>query len=171
MRRSVFVVAALALSLAGCKVGPNYKRPAVATPQQFRGAPAGDVTANVPPGAAAPDSLAETKWFDLFQDDTVKQLVTSALEKNFDLRIAAERVLEARAQYGIVRGNLYPTLDAQAQFIATRGSSIGATRFIPPGGNLSSSYTQATFDLNWELDLVGTPAAAERICQGTISGY
>jgi NodT family efflux transporter outer membrane factor (OMF) lipoprotein len=152
MKRSAilaaWVLAALALSLAGCMVGPNYKRPAVATPQQFRGAPAS-------PGAATPDSLAETKWFDLFQDDTVKQLVTSALEKNFDLRIAAERVLEARAQYGIVRANLWPTFDAQTQFTAVRSSSIGSATFVPPGANLSASYTQATGDLNWELDLWG----------------
>jgi len=151
MRRTVFTLIALALTLAGCMVGPNYKRPAVATPQQFRGAPASDTSA----GAATPDSLAETKWFDLFQDDTVKQLVTNALEKNFDLRIAAERVLEARAQYGIVRGNLFPTVDGQVGFTGTRSSSIGSSRFIPAGAKLSSSYTQATFDLNWELDLWG----------------
>src|SRR5690348_6931408 len=100
-----WILAAFGLSLAGCMVGPNYKRPAVATPQQFRGAPAGGTSQ----GAATPDSIAETKWFDLFQDDTLKQLVTGALEKNFDLRIAAERVLEARAQYGISRANLWPT--------------------------------------------------------------
>jgi NodT family efflux transporter outer membrane factor (OMF) lipoprotein len=141
----------LGLSLTGCMVGPNYQRPAVATPPQFRSAPTGDVS----PGATTPGSLAETKWFDLFQDDTVKQLVTSALEKNFDLRIAAERVLEARAQYGIVRANLLPTLDGQVQFAATRSSSIGATPFIPAGANLSVTYTQANFDLNWELDLWG----------------
>ena len=86
MKRSAIVasVLAVALSLAGCMAGPNYKRPAVATPQQFRGAPGGDASS----GAATAESIAETKWFDLFQDDTVKQLVTSALEKNFDLRIA-----------------------------------------------------------------------------------
>jgi NodT family efflux transporter outer membrane factor (OMF) lipoprotein len=151
MKRSAVKLAALALSLTGCMVGPNYKRPAVATPQQFRGAPAGDAS----PGAATPDSLAETKWFDLFQDDTVKQLVTSALEKNFDLRIAAERVLEARAQYGIQRANLLPTLDVQTQFTAVRSSAIGASTFVPRGANLSASYTQATAELNWELDLWG----------------
>ncbi|MEO8049964.1 MAG: efflux transporter outer membrane subunit, partial [Acidobacteriota bacterium] len=144
------ILAFLALSLAGCMVGPNYKRPALATPEQFRGAPAGAST-----GAATPDSLAETKWFDLFQDDTVKQLVTGALEHNFDLRIAAERVLEARAQYGIVRANLWPTVDGQVQFTATRSSSIGSATFVRPGTNLTSSYTQATGELNWELDLWG----------------
>jgi multidrug efflux system outer membrane protein len=154
MRQSAFVLAALALSFTGCMVGPNYKRPAVATPQQFRGAAAGDASPNATPGAAAADSLAETKWFDLFQDDTVKQLVTNALEKNFDLRIAAERVLEARAQYGIVHANLWPTLDGQVQFMATRTSTIGAFPF-PVGTNANASYTQATGNLNWELDLWG----------------
>jgi NodT family efflux transporter outer membrane factor (OMF) lipoprotein len=150
MKHTVLVLAAVALSLTGCMVGPNYQRPAVATPPQFRGAPAGDTS----PGAATPDSIAETKWFDLFQDDTVKQLVTGALEHNFDLRIAVERVLEARAQYGIVRGNLWPTVDAQVQFLATRTSTQGAFPF-PPGANANASYTQATGDLNWELDLWG----------------
>jgi multidrug efflux system outer membrane protein len=150
MKHTVLVLAALALGLTGCMVGPNYKRPAVSTPPQFRGAPPGDTSTT-----ATPDSLAETKWFDLFHDDTVKQLVTSALEKNFDLRIAAERVLEARAQYGIVRANLLPTVDAQVQFTAVRSSSIGSATFVPPGTNLSSSYTQATGNLNWEIDLWG----------------
>ena len=151
MKHTALVIAILGLSLSGCMLGPNYKRPAVATPQQFRGAPAGDAS----PGPAAPDSIAETKWFDLFQDDTVKQLVNNALEKNFDLRIAAERVLEARAQYGIQRANLLPTVDVQTQFIAVRSSAIGASNFVPRGANLSSSYTQATAELNWELDLWG----------------
>ena len=146
-----WILATLALGLTGCMAGPNYKRPVVATPQQFRGAPAGDTSQ----GAATPDSIAETKWFDLFQDDTLKQLVTGALEKNFDLRIAAERVLEARAQYGISRANLWPTFDAQVQFTATRSSSIGSFPFIKSGTDLSASYTQATGDLNWELDLWG----------------
>ena len=85
MKRNALLLSALTLGLTGCMVGPNYKRPAVATPQQFRGVPPGDTS----PGAATPDSIAETKWFDLFQDDILKQLVTGALEKNFDLRIAA----------------------------------------------------------------------------------
>ncbi len=145
MTRAYLTLTAVALTLSGCMVGPNYNRPKVATPDQFRGAP---------PTPAA-DSIAETKWFDLFQDDTLKQLVASSLEKNFDLRIAAERVLQARAQYGVVRGNLFPTLDAQAQFIASRSSSVGAARFVPKGTNLSATYTQTSINLAWELDLWG----------------
>ena len=145
MKARWLIVASVALLLAGCTVGPNYHRPQIAVPDQFRSAPP----------SAGPNSLADTKWFDLFQDDTLKQLVTTALANNFDLRIAAERVLEARAQYHITRGELLPTLDAQGQFTATRSSSVGSFNFIPAGTNLSVSYTQANLSLNWEIDLWG----------------
>jgi multidrug efflux system outer membrane protein len=135
----------LPLLAAGCAVGPNYKRPAAAVPPQFRGAPAG--------GSAA--SLADQKWSDLFQDDALKQLVTEALEHNFDLGIAAERVLEARAQFRITRANQYPNLSAQGSFTASRSSLIGANNQIPPGKNLDVSYTQAGLALAWELDFWG----------------
>jgi len=149
MKWRAFPIVPLTLGLAGCLVGPNYKRPQVALPDQFRNAPAADS------GVRAAESVADTKWFDLFEDDTTKQLVTLALERNFDLRIAAERVQEARAQYGITRANIFPTLDAQAQFLATRSSSIGSFPFIQAGTNLSASYTQAGLNMNWELDLWG----------------
>jgi multidrug efflux system outer membrane protein len=139
------IVAAGTLLLAGCTVGPNYHRPQIPVPGQFRNEQL----------AAGPNSLADTKWSDLFQDDTLKQLVTTALANNFDLRIAAERVLEARAQYHITRGELLPTLDAQGQFTATRSSSVGSFNFVPAGTNLSVSYTQANLSLNWEIDLWG----------------
>src|SRR5882672_7713447 len=89
----------IGLSLAGCAVGPNYKRPAVPLPQQFRGAD--------PPESSS--SLADTKWFDLFQDDVLKQLIQTAFDRNYDLRIASERVLEARSRLGTARSNLFPT--------------------------------------------------------------
>ena len=83
-------------------MGPNYHRPAVNVPAQFPDAP------------DSKESIADKKWFELFQDATLQQFVNTALEKNFDVRIAAERVIEARAHYGITRANLFPTLDAQA---------------------------------------------------------
>ena len=89
-------------------MGPNYKRPQVAVPGQFRGAPT---------GAADPAaSIADTKWQDLFSDQTLNQMVTTALAHNFDLRIAAERVEEARAQLGITRANQYPFVGCPGEF-------------------------------------------------------
>jgi len=143
---AAFAVAfSAALLLSSCAVGPNYKRPAVQVPNQFRSAdPLADTR-----------SLAELKWFDLFEDAVLKQLVTSALERNFDLRMAAERVLQARAQLGVTRSDQFPTSDLAADFVANRGSSAGAIPFIARGTNLDVSYTQVGFSLGWELDLWG----------------
>jgi NodT family efflux transporter outer membrane factor (OMF) lipoprotein len=131
-----------ALLLAGCAVGPNYKRPDVSIPANFRGA------ADQPSG---PASLADTKWPELFQDEVLKQLVSTALQDNFDLRIATQRILEARAQLRITRSQLLPTLDATAQFNSVRTSQRGAIRFPIP----DVSFTQVGFSLGWELDVWG----------------
>jgi NodT family efflux transporter outer membrane factor (OMF) lipoprotein len=131
--------------LAGCTLGPKYTRPATPTPPQFRGA---DPT----PGQA---SLAQTKWADLFQDDALTKLVITALDQNRDLRIAADRVLEARAQYRITFAGELPSINATGGFNEVRASRIGANRFVPPGISLDSSYTSAAFTLNWELDFFG----------------
>jgi NodT family efflux transporter outer membrane factor (OMF) lipoprotein len=145
MRRLILTLSVLALG--GCAVGPNYKRPQVALPAEFRGAPAASSTT-----AAA---IADTKWQDLFPDQTLNQMVATALNNNFDLRMAAERVEQARAQLGVTRANQFPFLDAQAGFTGTRGSSIGANTFVPSGTNLSSSYTSLGAALSWELDIWG----------------
>lgn len=144
MKPGLPVVAFAFILLTGCVLGPKYQRPSAPLPDQFRGAtePAGNA------------SIADVKWFDLFQDDTLKQLVQTALQRNFDVRIAAERVLEARAQVGVTRAGLFPTLDAQAQFTASRSSSIGSFLFAP-GTPVSSTYTQAGLALSWEIDLWG----------------
>ncbi len=135
----------LPLLAAGCAVGPNYKRPAVNPPPQYRGAAAG--------GDAA--SLAERKWSELFQDDELKRLVTEALENNFDLRIASERVLEARARFRITWAQRFPNIVAEGSFTASRSSLVGANTSVPAGSNLDVSYTQAGLALNWELDFWG----------------
>ena len=131
------------LLLAGCAVGPNYQRPAVSVPDQYR-------------GAQSPDnaSLADTKWFDLFQDEPLKQLVAAALEHNFDLAIASERILEARAQFRIVRAARFPLVTADASYDSQRPSYVGTNPPVPEG-SLNFSYAQLGTGLSWELDLWG----------------
>ena len=147
MKPTLLLATSALLLLTGCVMGPKYERPNQPLPDQFRGAPA-------PAGNADSKSIADTKWFDLFQDDTLRRLVETSLQQNFDVRIAAERVLEARAQVGITRAGLYPELDAQASFTSARSSSIGQFQFAP-NTPLSSSYTQAGLSLSWEIDLWG----------------
>ena len=141
-----WLLAPVAVLLTGCAMGPNYHRPAVTLPGEFR---------NGPPGANAAVSIADTKWENLFKDDTMKQMVSNALAHNFDLRIAVERAQQARAQLGITRANQYPFADVQTGLTATRGSSIGANTFVPAGTSLNSTYTSLGAALSWELDLWG----------------
>ena len=137
-------VALAGLLAAACTLGPNYKRPMVTTPATFRGAPTADT-----------DSLADLKWFELFRDDTLTELVGEALKQNFDLRIAAERVLQARAAYRITRADRFPTVDASAAANALRTSREGSARGLPAGANTDVSYIQAGFALGWEIDVWG----------------
>jgi NodT family efflux transporter outer membrane factor (OMF) lipoprotein len=135
-----------AVLMCGCAVGPNYHRLNVTLPETFR---------NAPPAAGGSESIAETKWQSLFPDDVMNQMVSKALTNNFDLRIAAERAQEARAQLGITRANQFPFVDAQASFTGSRGSSVGSSTFVPAGTKLTSAYTTLGASLSWEVDLWG----------------
>src|SRR6266496_2915797 len=98
----------------GCAVGPNYKKPVVNTPPVYRG---------VTPEEAAKGearSLADEKWWEVFQDEQLKELVKTALQQNYDVRIAAARILQARAQLGITRADQFPTVDAHASAVNER---------------------------------------------------
>src|SRR4051794_31215754 len=87
----------LLLSLCACTVGPNYKRPAVTLPGQFRGiAPDASTQPSAP-------SFGEMKWWSVFQDQALESLIREALTNSYDLQIAASRVMQARAIVGIRR--------------------------------------------------------------------
>ena len=87
-----------ALLLAGCVVGPNYKRPQVAVPANFR------APAPLPESQAA--SFADLKWFEVFHDETLQGLIRAALVQNYDLRDAVTRVEQARANLEIGRAHV-----------------------------------------------------------------
>jgi outer membrane protein, multidrug efflux system len=140
--RSV-LAAVLMVSVAGCAVGPNYKRPAVDVPAAYRGEP---LAAGSDRG---PESIGDAKWWTIFQDEELQKLVRTALEQNYDLRIAATRVLEAQAQLGITRADQFPTVSAGADINTTRN----------PKTPIFSSYQLNTGQLDlsaaWELDFWG----------------
>src|SRR5262249_39791787 len=95
------VVAVVALVGSGCLVGPNYERPQLPTPGQYR----------FVEGAAQAQSLADLPWWQVFDDPTLQALIRESLSNNLDLRMAAARVEEARARAGIVKSYLYPQVD------------------------------------------------------------
>src|SRR5947209_4655566 len=106
-RLRVFLSLTLMLFLAtGCAVGPNYSRPKVDVPGQYRGLPSDAQT------QTAGISLGNQKWWDVFQDPSLRDLIKVALKENYDVRIAAQRILEARAVLGITRADQYPNVSA-----------------------------------------------------------
>ena len=137
-------VALACVLLSSCTLGPNYKRPEVPSPPQFRGAE-----------RATAESIADLKWFELFRDETLTSLVSTALKQNFELRMAAERVLQARAAFGITRSDQFPFAGASVDLAAARASKEGANRAIPRGADTSVSYVQAGFSVAWEIDVWG----------------
>lgn len=150
MRRAAFrvMVGALgALLLAGCAVGPNYKRPAVVSPQTYRGAPAGTEPTASGGGAAA--SFGDEKWWEVFQDAQLQWLIRTALQHNYDVRIAASRILQAQAELGITRSNELPSAAAIA---IGNGSRNAKSKFF---NEYDDSYTELGLGFQWNLDFWG----------------
>jgi outer membrane protein, multidrug efflux system len=133
----------VALLASGCTVGPNYKRPTVAVPGLYRGT----VSTEAAPTQLA--ALGDQKWWDVFQDDQLRTLIRTAVVQNYDSRIAASRVLEARAQLGITRADQFPSVGAGAGISDTRNSQ---SKFLPA---FETSTGQVNLSAAWELDFWG----------------
>jgi multidrug efflux system outer membrane protein len=127
--------------LAGCTVGPDYRRPEYPVPASFRGGP--------PEARADPRSFGDLEWWKVFQDVELQSLIRTALEQNYDLRVAATRILQARAQVTIARSFQYPSVDAGAA--APYERATGGNK--PP--NYETFVPQGGLSVAWELDLWG----------------
>lgn len=104
-RMRITIVAALLLALSGCKVGPNYQRPPLTVPDQYRGLAPDQTTQQ-----QASEDFALMKWSAVFQDEKLQALIKEALTNNYDMQIAATRILQASANLGITRANQFPTV-------------------------------------------------------------
>jgi len=125
-------IAALGCLASGCTVGPDYARPEVDAPEKYRFAV---VEAN---------DLANTAWWQQFHDPVLDELIKIALSDNFDVRIAAARVDEFYANYGITRSGKFPTVGAEA--------AVGSAR-TPPDAAIDTIRVDAF--ASWEIDLFG----------------
>jgi len=133
----------LLLSLCACKVGPNYQRPPLTVPDQYRGV-APTASQQQPPPAPA-ESFAQMQWESVFQDDVLRALIKEALTNNYDMRIAATRILQAEANVGITRANQFPTLEGNASIIYERNA------FFPKG----PTFDTLGLTLNYIVDFWG----------------
>ena len=191
-KRTHIVLLGIALGLtllAGCTVGPNYKRPAVDVPGDYRGA-APDASDKeyaqreqqnnaeqqppAPAGAAKPappeqqqaqstvQSLGDEKWWEVFQDPALQGLIRTALKNNYDVRIAATRVLEAQAQLRITHANQLPTLSAGGTIYSQQNPVIGP---IPSYELTQGNLTAAA---SWNPDFWGQYRRATESARATL---
>jgi multidrug efflux system outer membrane protein len=115
----------------------------VAVPPAYRG------IAPDAPAQTESASLGDQKWWDVFQDEQLRSLVRTALQQNYDLRIAASRILEARAQLGITRADQFPTVSGGAGITDVRTAQ---SKFLPA---FETSSAQVNVSAAWELDFWG----------------
>jgi len=161
MSGRTFLILIAALS-AGCAVGPNYRRPATVAPASFR------TPEPLPPAQA--ESIADLKWFEVFKDDRLQELIRTALQRNYDLRDAVARVEAARANLGITRSNQFPNFSAGGAVEINRFSRNGATPIPPqvlPSQNRNFGFAALQL-LSFEIDIWGrlrraTEAARARL--------
>jgi outer membrane protein, multidrug efflux system len=134
----------LMAGIAGCNVGPSYKRPAYPTPPALRGADGSSVTSD------AQNSLGDEQWAQVFREPELQGLIRTALTNNYDVRIAVQRVLEQQAQLKITRSQQFPQ-------ITVGGSAIGATLPGGLGSGIPSPLVEGTFSLSaaWTPDFWG----------------
>jgi multidrug efflux system outer membrane protein len=136
--------AIILLFFTGCTLGPNYSRPKIVTPENHR-------DAQTP---AAAESLADVPWWELFKDPVLQELIREGLKNNYDLRAAAARVEEARAQIGVTKSFLYPQVGA-----SVTGTTQQVSRKSEPPQTLTSDRTFnnlfAGLSVAWELDVFG----------------
>lgn len=144
-----FLAAAVAVTLAlllGCRaVGPNYRRPEVSAPEQFRGQPAGE--------AATAAKAPELAWRDVYRDPRLQALIAEALVNNYDVRIALSRVDQARAVVAQARAGFFPTLDGEyggfRGYNAQQGSPVVSTK------NVTTNSAIGALNASWVLDVWG----------------
>ncbi|WP_158752165.1 efflux transporter outer membrane subunit [Acidobacterium sp. S8] len=136
------LVAITLIFLTGCTVGPNYKRPTIAAPDAYRG-----LAPDAAPQTTA--SIADEKWWTVFDDQSLQALIREAIVQNYDVRIAATRVLQAQASLGITRADQFPAIYGGASAANTR---LPQTKLLSA---TNTSSNQVNLSLAWELDFWG----------------
>ena len=144
-RQWLLIVVASAGLVAGCAVGPDYKRPTTTPPVTFRGQT----------GPAEAASLADLPWWEAFHDPTLQGLLQTALANNYDLRTAVAQVEQARALAAVAWGAFFPSIGYEANIGRARGGAFGSVFVIPGQPVPTQSSFVGLFTAAWEMDIWG----------------
>jgi NodT family efflux transporter outer membrane factor (OMF) lipoprotein len=147
MKKRLIATTLMASLLSGCMLGPDYRRPTLAAPDVYRGSPSSTT--------ADPQSIADLKWFEVFKDEQLQELISTALTQNYDLRDAVARVDAARANLGITQADQYPNIGIGADLTSIESSRRGAQN-IPRGVSRERTYSTVFLNLfTFEIDMWG----------------
>ena len=154
MSRLVLLGAGLvaAAAVGGCAVGPNYARPSLPIPESYYGETQ----------ISEARTLADAPWWPVFEDPVLTSLIEEALRSGFDARVAAARVEEARARYGIARSERFPSITYEVG-----GQHYRADQLVNPSGTAHTRWL-ADVGLSWELDLWGR---VRRLSESALAQY
>ncbi len=144
MRKLPIALAGVCLFATACTLGPNYQRPKVDVPATYRGPVASS------PAPPSVESLGNEKWWSVFHDPVLQQLVRTALQHNYDVQIAASRVIQAQAQLSITRSNQYPVVSAGLDGLHERNPKVNS--FFP---NYEINTGELNLSVIWNLDFWG----------------
>jgi multidrug efflux system outer membrane protein len=133
----------VAILSCGCTVGPNYKKPTATVPVTYRG------LAPEETGKTESASIGDQKWWEVFQDEQLRSIIRTALQQNYDVRIAGARILEAQAQLGITRADQFPSVSGGATISDQRSAR---SAFLPA---FERGAGQLNVSAAWELDFWG----------------
>jgi multidrug efflux system outer membrane protein len=151
MNARLFPIAAALALIAGCAVGPDYKRADLSQPVPDQFAATG--ATNEWKVAAPQSEFPKGDWWKVFNDAQLNELETEAATANQELKAASARFAQAREQVNIARSGLFPHLSADPSFARTRSSATSAKSVGGPGRTVNDFYIP--FDLTYELDLWG----------------
>ena len=151
MKRIYFAFCAACIGLlTACTVGPRYQRPPVTAPDNYR--------YQIPAPAAA-TTLGDEKWWQVFQDEELQKLIRAALAQNYDVRVAATRILQAQAQVGIRRADQFPTINGSAGYSSQR----------LPGFGFNTIQLQGL--LSWDIDFWGKYRRATEAARANLLAF
>jgi outer membrane protein, multidrug efflux system len=142
----VIVMILAATSLAGCTVGPNYRKPTVKVPTAYHGPNDSAQDQAQAQAQAQAASIADLPWWDVFQDSVLQDLIRTTLKQNYDLQLASERITYARAQLQVTRSNQFPQVNANATAQDQRTAQGLPTK---------TRYATYAADAAFQLDLFG----------------
>ena len=180
------IACVLALFVVACAIGPNYERPVIDTPDQFRGEPEseepaepeaapspqtpieppGDEEGEAPTTVVTPEvaeSMADLPWWEIFEDPVLQELLTTSLEENYDVKIAAARTMQAQQLVTATRSAFFPQVGYQ-------GSGRRSKYPIDLLGNSQQKFTSflGVLGAAWEIDVWGRIRRANQAAQAEL---